>query len=145
MSDLVATSSVTVKASPSAVWHAITDPATIAKYYFGTKVETDWRVGSPIAWSGEYEGKAYRDHGTILDLSPEHLLRHTHFSPLSGREDIPENYHTLDWRLEPEGDETRVTLSQDNNDDYDSVKHSEQNWTMVLDGLKKVVESSQRS
>lgn len=141
MSDLVATSTVVVDASPDSVWHAITDPPTIAKYYLGTKVETEWKVGGPIVWSGEYEGSQYRDHGTILEVVPGRLLRHTHFSPLGGREDVPENYHTLTWQLEPAGEGTRVTLTQDNNEDYDSVKHSEENWTTVLGGLKEVVES----
>ncbi len=138
---LVATSSITITAAPEEVWHALTDPAIIEKYYFGTKVDTDWQVGSPISWSGEYEGKQYRDHGTILELQPGQLLSHTHFSPLGGEEDIPENYHTITYRLEPDDAGTRVTLTQDNNDSYDSVEHSEQNWSTMLEGLRKVVES----
>lgn len=139
--DLVATSSITIDAPPDALWQALTDPSTIKKYYFGTMVETDWRVGSPITWSGEYDGKQYSDHGTILEVQPGRLLRNTHFSPLSGREDIPENYHTLTYRLEPAGHGTLVTLTQDNNDSYEGVQHSEENWNTMLEGLKKVVES----
>lgn len=104
-------------------------------------METDWQVGSPITWSGEYEGKKYRDHGTILEVQPGRLLRHTHFSPLGGREDVPENYHTLRYLLEETGSGTTVTLTQDNNDSYDDVRHSEQNWSQMLEGLKQVVES----
>jgi uncharacterized protein YndB with AHSA1/START domain len=142
MNDLVATSTITIAADPDAVWQALTDPTLIEKYYFGTTVETDWRVGSSISWTGEYEGKHYRDHGTILEVQPGHVLVHTHFSPLGGREDIPENYHTLTYRLDSKGKGTRVTLSQDNNDSYEGVKHSEENWHAMLEGLKKVVESS---
>ncbi len=139
-SDLIATSSITVAAAPEEVWHALTDPATIEKYYFGTKVETDWKVGSPITWSGRYEGKEYHDHGTILEVEPGRLLVNTHFSPLGGREDVPENYHTLTYTLEKVDAGTTVTLTQDNNDGYESVKHSEENWNLMLEGLKKVVE-----
>ena len=42
-------------------------------------------------------------------------LKLTHFSPLSGDEDVPENYHTLVYELEGHGDTTRVSLSQSNN------------------------------
>jgi uncharacterized protein YndB with AHSA1/START domain len=139
--NLVATAAVRVAASADDVWRAITDPALVAKYYFGTKVESDWRPGSPITWSGEYEGKEYRDHGTVLEVLPGERLVHTHFSPMSGREDVPENYHTLTWALEPDGDGTSLVLTQDNNHSYDEVGHSEQNWQTVLDGLKTVVES----
>jgi len=139
--NLLATATVRVDASPDDVWQAITDPELLAKYYFGTKAESDWRPGSPITWSGEYEGAEYRDHGTVLEAVPHERLVHTHFSPLSGREDVPENYHTLTWALAPDGDGTTVTLSQDNNHSYDEVEHSERNWQQVLEGLKTVVES----
>ena len=139
--NLVATATVSVDASAEDVWRAITEPDLVAKYYFGTRVESEWQPGGPITWSGEYEGKQYRDHGTVLEVVPRERLVHTHFSPLSGREDVPENYHTLTWQLEPNGDGTRLTLTQDNNHSYDDVEHSEKNWQQVLEGLKTVVES----
>ncbi len=139
--NLLATATVRVAASPDDVWQAITDPELIARYYFGTRAESDWRPGSPITWSGEYDGTKYHDHGTILEAVPGDRLVHTHFSPLSGRQDVPENYHTLTWALRPDGEGTTVTLSQDNNHSYDEVEHSERNWQQVLEGLKTVVES----
>ena len=139
--DLVATATVTIAAPVERVWDALTTPDIIEKYYFGSHVQTDWQQGSPISWEGEYDGKAYRDHGTILEVVPRDLLVHTHFSPLSGVEDVPENYHTLTWRLEQNAEATTVILTQDNNGSYDDVKHSEKNWNTVLEGLKKVVES----
>ena len=87
--NLIATATVQINASPEDVWQAITDPELIEKYYFGTRAESDWRPGSTITWSGEYEGKEYRDHGTILEAVPRERLVHTHFSPLTGREDVP--------------------------------------------------------
>lgn len=142
MSDnLVATATVRTHASPDDVWRAITDPDLIARYYFGTRVRSDWHPGSAITWSGEYDGKQYEDHGTILEVLPRERLVHTHFSPLSGREDVPENYHTLTWTLDPDDEGTTVTLTQDNNHSYDEVEHSEKNWHQVLEGLKGVVES----
>jgi uncharacterized protein YndB with AHSA1/START domain len=138
--NLVAQCSIVIAAPAEKVWNALTDPGVIEQYYFGTKVDTDWKPGSPITWSGEYQGTPYRDHGTVLEARQGERLMHTHFSPLSGREDVPENYHTLTYTLEPSGDGTLVTLTQDNNDSYDAVTHSEKNWSQVLEGLKRVVE-----
>jgi uncharacterized protein YndB with AHSA1/START domain len=139
----IASASVVVKAPPERVWHALTDPGTIAKYMFGSTVTSDWTVGSTITYAGEYEGKKYEDHGEILEIVPNELLRSTHFSPLSGKPDVPENYHTLEYTLTPQGDgkTTEVTLTQDNNASEQEAEHSAQNWKQMLDGLKKVVEA----
>lgn len=139
--DLLATSIITVDAPPEKVWKALTDPAIVEKYYFGTHLETDWKVGSPIVWRGEYEGKQYEDHGTVLEVKENEKISNTHFSPLTGKQDVPENYHTLTYLLEPAGAGTTLTLTQDNNENYDAVKHNQANWDQMLEGLKKVVET----
>ena len=130
-----------IHAPADAVWQALTDPALIKVYLFGSEVASEWKVGSTITYSGVYQGTEYQDHGRILDFRPGELLRSTHFSPLGGKQDIPENYHTLTWTLEPEGEQTRLTLTQDNNESEDAARHSEDNWKTVLDGLKELVEA----
>ena len=141
MADYVATAESEIDAPPSQVWAALTDPEQIRKYMFGSQVETDWRPGSPIVWKGEYEGKRYEDKGEVLEFEPERRLKVTHFSPLSGQEDVPENYHTLVYELEEHGAKTRVSLSQDNNPTEEAAEHSRANWEQMLSDLKQVVES----
>jgi uncharacterized protein YndB with AHSA1/START domain len=122
------------------VWDALTDPDLIEKYMFGSRVETDWKVGSPITWNGEYDGKAYEDKGEVVAVEPGRLLEVTHFSPLGGREDRPENYHRLVYELEERNGVTHVSLSQDNNPTEEAAEHSRGNWEKMLAGLKRVVE-----
>ena len=141
MADHVATAETEIAASPRQVWRALTDPDEIKKYMFGSQVVTDWRPGSSIVWKGEHEGKKYEDKGEILEFEPERRLKVTHFSPLSGQEDAPENYHTLLYELEGSGTTTRVALSQDNNPDEEAAEHSRANWEKMLSGLKQVVEA----
>ena len=137
----VATAETEIDASPDQVWSALTDPEQIKKYMFGSQVETDWQPGSPIVWKGEYEGKQYEDKGEIVEIEPERRLKMTHFSPLGGQEDVPENYHTLLYGLEAQDGKTRVSLSQDNNPSEEAAEHSKANWEQMLTGLKQVVES----
>lgn len=140
MADHVATAETDISASPARVWAALTDPEQIKRYMFGSQVETDWRPGSPIVWKGTYEGKEYEDKGEILEIEPERRMKVTHFSPLSGQPDRPENYHTLTYDLQERGGATHVRLSQDNNASEEEAEHSEGMWKMLLDGLKETVE-----
>ena len=142
MADHVATAETEIDAPPAKVWEALTDPEQIKQYMFGSQVETDWREGSPIVWKGEYEGTKYEDKGEILEIEPERRLKVTHFSPLSGQEDRPENYHSLVYELEESRGRTHVSLSQDNNPDEEAAEHSRANWEKMLAGLKQVVEGS---
>jgi uncharacterized protein YndB with AHSA1/START domain len=138
----VATATVTIAASRERVWAALTDPELIAQYMFGSTVTSDWMPGSTITYAGEYEGKKYEDHGTILEIRQPELLRTTHFSPLSGLPDVPENYHEIEYTLTAEGTQTRVQLRQDNNASVEEAEHSAENWKQMLLGLKSVVEST---
>ena len=142
MTGLMATAETDISATPAHVWSALTDPEQIKKYMFGSQVVTDWQQGSPIVWKGQYEGKSYEDKGEILEVRANRRLRMTHFSPMSGQPDEPANYHTLTYELAGHGDTTHVSLSQDNNSSPDEVEHSRANWQMMLDGLKKTVETS---
>jgi len=140
MTGRVATAEAEINAPRSEVWRALTDPDQIQKYMFGSRVQTDWKPGSPITWTGEYEGKKYEDKGEILEVVQERRLKVTHFSPLSGEEDAPENYHTLVYELTENNGTTHVSLSQDNNSSEEAAQHSRENWEKMLGGLKEVVE-----
>jgi uncharacterized protein YndB with AHSA1/START domain len=143
MKDHVAVAEIKVDATLARVWSALTDPDQIEQYMFGSRVVTDWEPGSRIVWKGEYEGKSYEDHGEILEVEPERRLVMTHYSPLGGEKDIPENYHRLVYELEEVDGETRLQLSQDNNTSAEAAEHSQGNWEKMLEGLKAVVERSE--
>jgi uncharacterized protein YndB with AHSA1/START domain len=139
-SDQVAKVSTVIDAPKEDVWEALTDPDAISEYMFGAKVTTDWMVGSPITWEGEWDGRPYQDSGVIREVRPPQVLEYSHFSPLSGQPDLPENYHFVRIEVVEDGSTTTVTLIQDNNETAEARDHSEKNWQTMLDGLKKVVE-----
>ena len=141
MADHVAHAETEISASPGQVWDALTDPDAISTFMFGAKVDTDWEEGSAITWSGEYDGKPYQDKGEILEVVESQRLRMTHYSPLSGEDDVPENYHTLDYRITDEGETTRLTLDQDGNDSAEQAEQFAANWQTMLDQVKEYVEA----
>ncbi len=138
--DLTANSSVVINAEPAAVWAALTEPELVSKAFFGAQVESDWQEGSPITFRGEWEGKPFEDKGRIVRIVPNSLLEYTHWSPLSGVADDPENYHGVTFRLTPREGGTGLSLSQSNVTDEAEREHSERNWSMMLDNVKRLVE-----
>ena len=65
----------------------------------------------------------------------------THYSPLTGDDDVAENYHTLRYELSQDGDGTAVSLTQDGCASQEQAERFSQNWQGMLDGLKKVAEA----
>ena len=47
-------SAIAINAPASKVWDALTKPELIKQYLFGTEVKTDWQVGGPITYKGEW-------------------------------------------------------------------------------------------
>ena len=147
MPETTARASVAISASPGEVWRALTDPDEIKQYYMGNAdVQTDWKVGSPVTFRGEWNGTAFEDKGEIVKFEPERALAYSHFSPMTGQPDEPENYHLVAITLDARDEETTVTLEQSNltggvtDDDRAHRDDYEQNWQQMLDKLRDTVE-----
>ena len=137
---LIAQATITVNASSVKVWEALTNPDLVRQYLFGTTVKTNWQVGSPIIYEGQWEGKSYQDKGIVMQIEPGKLLVSTYWSSMAGLPDVPENYKTVRYDLSNEGNGTRLTVTQDNNATSEEASHSSQNWKMVMEGIKKLLE-----
>ena len=123
------------------VWQALTDPAIVKQYFFGTNVKSDWKKGSPIIWQGEWEGRSYEDKGTILDIDPGSFVKYNYWSTMSGTEDKPENYANITYQLSESDGKTKLTITQDNIKNQQAKEHSEQNWQSVFGKMKEMIES----
>ncbi|HXA01316.1 MAG TPA: SRPBCC domain-containing protein [Cytophagaceae bacterium] len=129
-----------IKAKPSKVWDALTKPELIKQYFFGTDAISDWKVGSPLIFRGTWEGKSYEDKGTILKSEPVKLFKYNYWSSMSGIKDEPENYANVSYQLSPQDDGTELTIIQDNIPSEEMKKHSEKNWEIVMEAMKKLLE-----
>jgi uncharacterized protein YndB with AHSA1/START domain len=140
---LTVSESVAIHATPERVWKALTTPALIAKYLFGTETITDWKVGSPIVFQGSYgENKEhhYRDHGVIRSCVPGSTLAYTYWSGFSGLPDAPENYAVITYTLEPRGGETLFTWTQQGFPNEERYQHSKAGMTAFLAQIKAIAE-----
>jgi uncharacterized protein YndB with AHSA1/START domain len=141
MQNMTAKTNITIHAAPSKVWAALTKPELVKQYFMGADLKADWKVGGQLAYSGEFQGKPFEEHGVIKKLEPEKLLQATNFSASSGKPDVPENYALVTWELENRGGDTVLSVSQDHIANDSGVTHAKQMWDVVLKGLKKVAEA----
>jgi uncharacterized protein YndB with AHSA1/START domain len=128
-----------IKAPVEKVWDALTNPEIVKQYFFGTNLITDWKVGSPLRFRGEWEGKPYEDKGEVLEYTPLKSLAYSYLSSWSHMPDEPENYLRVSYAVRPVNGGTEMTITQSNYDE-ERAQHSEGNWAMVMDGLRKCVE-----
>ncbi|MDB5393372.1 MAG: hypothetical protein JWM91_878 [Rhodospirillales bacterium] len=141
MRETTAEVSKIVAAPPAEVWRALTTPELLKAFFFGADVKSRWKLGDPITMSGSFKDKAYEDKGKILGIEPEKRLEFSHWSPLAGTADSPENYHVVSFTLTPQRKNTKVTLVQSNltgeikPGDREHRAEYEKNWQGVLDGL----------
>jgi uncharacterized protein YndB with AHSA1/START domain len=138
--DLRLEHSVTIDAPIAAVWEALTTPDLIKQWFFGVDTETDWTRGGPIVHRGEYQGKPYEDKGTILEIDPPRLLEHSHWSPVSGLADAPENYQKVTWELSEREGRTDLVITESNLPSEEALAVSKRSWGLALEQLKGLLE-----
>lgn len=129
-----------INATISKVWFAIVNPEIIKQYFFGTQVESEWKVGSPIIFKGDWEGNKYRDKGTILAVEPEKILQYNYWSGFSGLEDKAENYSLVTYLLEKKDNGVLLILTQAGFANEQAMEHAVKGWDMVLGKMKELVE-----
>ena len=132
--------SVNIEAPASKVWRALTEPELIKEYLFSTKAISDWKEGSPIIFSGEWDGQAYEDKGFILTLEKDKIFQYSYWSSFSGMEDIPENYSIVSNILSESNDETILMIVQQGFKDQEAMDHTSENWKSVLTKIKSISE-----
>ncbi|MDB5004785.1 MAG: hypothetical protein JWQ34_3010 [Mucilaginibacter sp.] len=143
MTSITLKTTITVNAPAALVWKALTDPAIVKQYFFGTNVQSDWKAGSDIIWSGEWEGKTYEDHGKILEITPGTYIKYSYWSSMGGTEDKPENYQNVSYNLIEKDGITTLEVGQENIKDEAAKEHSEQNWQYIFGAMKKMIEDGE--
>lgn len=147
MSDFrpLVTVSDTIDAPPSQVWETATHKTGVM--FMGADVETDWHEGHSITFEGEWKGKTYKDKGKVETFDKQKTLAFTHYSPMSGKADSPENYNLVSIELHQRGSHTDVTLTQSihrqaEEPSAETVAEFEKNWRLMLTKLKEEAEQA---
>lgn len=140
MNTPITRTSILIHAPLEKVWEAVTKPEIVKQYFFGTNLETTWEVGTPILFKGEWEGKEYVDKGIVQSFVPEKSLSYTYKSSSDESPDVPENYQLVTYQVDPRDVGVELSISQ-TAETQEKADHSEKNWCMVLEEVKKLLEN----
>lgn len=143
-------STITINASKSIVWDALTNPDKTKVYMFGCETVSDWKVGSDLLWKGNHEGKEMVFvKGKIVMIEPEKLLKYTVIDPFAAYPDVPENYLNVTYELTEQGGQTDLTVTQDGFETaaegekrYKDTYNNGEGWNPILIEIKKLAEES---
>jgi uncharacterized protein YndB with AHSA1/START domain/DNA-binding transcriptional ArsR family regulator len=132
-------SSVYIKASPATVWRAITESDMTVRYYYGSRVDTDWQPGSPYRMTTE--GRLQIE-GVITEAQPPMRLAMTFHAVWDEgvKADPPSR---VIWELsEAMPGVTRVTVVHEELvAGSATLKQVSGGWPYILSGLKSVLET----
>lgn len=138
--DKILKKTIRINAPASEVWKILTTPNLIKEWLFGTKVISDWKAGSSILFTGNWQGTDYADKGTILKFDIEKVFQYSYWSGFSGLPDSPENYSVITFELTPIDNATMLTLTHSHFPNETLYEHTDKNWDMTLGLMKKIVE-----
>src|SRR5262249_10717869 len=130
---------VFVKATPEAVWDAITKPEFTSKYFHGVTIDT-----SPTIRQTYYHGELANE-AEVLEWDPPRKLVHSWVS-FYDPEMAAEEPSRVSWEIE--GQEGGVTLLTVVHDQLEGAPKtaagvSGAGWTHVLSGLKTLLETGE--
>jgi uncharacterized protein YndB with AHSA1/START domain len=120
------------------VWDALTNSEFSKRYWFGTEVRSDWKVGSPFALVTD--GKT-TDTGTILEADRPRRLSYTFKHEL--HEIMREEPATkVAFTIEPYGNLVKLTVTHEGFVEGSKLVGAiSTGWPAILSGLKSMLET----
>ena len=135
---------VFIKASPEAIWEAITQPEFTQRYFHGTAVESTLAPGT--AFNFNYaDGSGLAVEGSVVESAPPRRLVHT-WHALYDPSLADEEPSRVTWEIEPqEGGISLLTVVHDQLEGAPRTAEgvSGTGWTHVLSGLKTLLETGE--
>lgn len=130
---------VFIKAPPDRVWKAITDGDDTVRYYYGTRVVSDWGVGAGIHY--DYPDGSVAADGEVLAIEPGRQVTMT-FHPRWSLEIDAEGPVRMTWSVEATDDGgSRLTVTSALVPGSRTAEEFADGIAYIVSGLKTFVET----
>ena len=135
-------STITINATRQKVWDTLTRPELVKLWQYGSDLQTNWTIGSRIEFVTEWEGKIFKQWGTVLEFKPTDSLAYNLFAPRPALEDKAENYFIMRYVLTDIDNMTKLEITQEDNRPNAVQEQPQGDENPVLQALKKLAEAS---
>ncbi|WP_047985728.1 SRPBCC family protein [Ornithinibacillus californiensis] len=132
-----------IETTPERLWNALTKSEHTEKYFFGTAIESEWKIGASVNYLREGE---IVDYGTITRLELNQMLSYTWTSTMDKTTNREEPTHVT-FLIKQLGPVVRLTLKHDqllpsdivhNDDTYEGFNNG---WPAIISNLKSYLET----
>jgi uncharacterized protein YndB with AHSA1/START domain len=126
-----------IETTAEKLWEALTDGDFTERYWFGHRVTSDWKAGSPYRFAKQ---GAQTIAGKVLVVDPPRRLAYSwdSCSPEAQRE----RTSRVTFDLEPRGKVVKLTVTHDELDERGvTLRNISGGWPMVVASLKSLLET----
>ena len=126
-----------IETTAEKLWQALTDGDFTERYWFGHRVTSDWKAGSPYKFAMQGTPNI---EGKVLVSDPPRQLSYSwdSCSPEAERE----RTSRVTFDLEPRGKIVKLTVTHDELDERGvTLRNISGGWPMVLASLKSLLET----
>ncbi|HEX6699317.1 MAG TPA: SRPBCC family protein [Gaiellaceae bacterium] len=133
-----------IRATPEAIWDAITKPEFTKRYFYGSRADYDLRAGGALrSYAGDSDTLLV--DGEFVEVDPPQKLVHT-WHAVYDPELAGEEPSRVTWEIEPqEGGFSKLTVVHDQLEGAPKTAEqvSGEGWMLVLSGLKTLLETGE--
>lgn len=130
-----------IRTTPKKLWHALTNPDFIRRYFYETTHESEWKRGS--SWCMKAPDGRVVDAGEVLESKPPRKL------VLKWRNELKKEYHDegfsrMTYEIEKDGKSVKLTVTHEM--DMANSKFIEGvagGWPPILSSLKSLLETGE--
>jgi uncharacterized protein YndB with AHSA1/START domain len=127
-----------IATTPEKLWEALTSSDFTRRYWFDTELQSDWKVGSPLALVMK---GVITDRGQILEADRPRRLSYS-FRHVQNEELSKEPASRVVFDLEQHGDLVKLTLTHENFAEGSKLLDGiSRGWPAIMSSLKSLLES----
>jgi len=129
-----------IATTPERLWDALTRGEFTKIYWYGRRIESDWKVGSPLRFF-DGDSDVITDSGEVLEFDPPRRLAYTfkvEFDPEAAK--MGASRVTFSLEAHEEG-MVKLTLVHDRLPDEETAAGFREGWAPILSSLKTYLET----